>query len=256
MHKITAVIITFNEEKKIAACLSSLQGVADEIVVMDSFSTDNTPAICRQFGVKFYQQAWAGYGQQKNDAASKASYDYILSMDADECLSPALQRSILECKKNGLAGVYRVNRLNTFYGHDLRYGNAYPDATNRLYNRQEVKWSLRKVHEVLHLPPGTRVTALKGDLLHKSKDTIEDHVAGINKYSTLSAQVYFEQGKKGAAFKMLFSPVFTFLQAYFLRLGFLDGYAGFIMAKINAQEVFLKYSKLLLLQKLYKQNSS
>ncbi|MBL0355914.1 MAG: glycosyltransferase family 2 protein [Chitinophagaceae bacterium] len=252
MQKISAVIITFNEEKKITACLASLQGIADEIVVLDSFSSDKTPDICKQFGVKFYQQSWTGYGQQKNDAAAKASHDYILSLDADECLSPVLQKSLIELKKTDLAGVYRMNRLNNFYGYNLHHGNAYPDATNRLYNRRQVKWSLRKVHEFLELPASVGVTLLKGDILHKSKDTIQDHIAGINKYSTLSAEVYFENNKKGAFLKLLFSPAFTFLKAYFFRLGFLDGYTGFVVARINAQEVFLKYSKLLLLQKLNK----
>jgi glycosyltransferase involved in cell wall biosynthesis len=252
MEKISAVIITFNEEKKIASCLASLQGVVDEVVVLDSFSTDKTPEICKQYGVKFFQQAWAGYGQQKNDAASKASHDYILSLDADECLGATLQKSILDLKKQAISGVYRINRLNNFYGYDLHHGNAYPDATNRLYNRRAVKWSLRKVHETLEIPAGIEITKLKGDILHKSKNSVHDHIAGINKYSTMSAEVYFENNKKGALFKMLVSPAFTFIKGYFFRLGFLDGYAGFIMAKINAQEVFLKYSKLLLLQKLNK----
>lgn len=249
MHTISATIITFNEEKKITACLASLQGVADEIIVMDSFSMDNTELICKQFGAKFYQQKWAGYGQQKNDAASKATHHFILSLDADECLSPDLQQSILKAKKEGLAGVYSMNRLNNFYGYYLNHGNCYPDRMMRLYNRTSVKWSLRLVHETLDIPADISISHLKGDLLHKSKDSIADHIAGINKYSTLTAQVYAEVGKKGAFFKMLFSPGFTFIQAYFFKLGFLDGYPGFIMARINAYEVFLKYSKLLLLQK-------
>ena len=146
-----------------------------------------------------------------------------------------------------------MNRLNNFYGYDLHHGNAYPDSTIRFYNRKEVKWSLRKVHETLEIPAATRVIKLKGDILHKSKDSVQEHIAGINKYSSLSAEVYFENNKTGALFKMIFSPAFTFIKGYFFRLGFLDGYAGFIMAKINAQEVFLKYSKLLLLQKSNKQ---
>jgi glycosyltransferase involved in cell wall biosynthesis len=219
---------------------------------MDSFSTDKTPDICKQFGAKFYQQPWAGYGQQKNDAAAKASNDYILSLDADECLSPTLQKTLIELKKGNLDGVYRINRLNNFYGYNLRHGNAYPDAAGRLYNRRQVKWSLRKVHEVLDIPASVNVIPIKGDILHKSKDTIQDHIAGINKYSTLSAEVYFENNKKGALVKLLFSPAFTFISAYIFKLGFLDGYAGFIMAKINAQEVFMKYSKLLILQQLNK----
>lgn len=249
MHKLTAVIITFNEEKKIPACLASLQGVADEIIVMDSMSADRTPDICRQFGVKLYQQPWAGYGQQKNQAAQLASHDFILSMDADEALTPALQHAINQAKKQGLQGVYSMNMRNIYYGYPLRWGGYYPYVKTRIYNRREVKWNVRKVHETLEIPPGTRRTHLEGDIEHRSKDTIEQHLASINRYTSLTAHVYFEQGKRGAFFKMLFSPVFTFFVNYIIRLGILDGAVGFIMARLSAQEAFLKYSKLLLLQK-------
>lgn len=249
MQKISAVIITFNEEKKIATCLASLQGVVDEVVVLDSFSTDLTTSICKQYGAKLYQQKWRGYGLQKNDAAEKAANDYILSLDADECLSAALQRSILQAKKTGLSGVYQMNRLNNFYGYNLHYGNVYPDATRRLYHRKEASWSLRSVHETLEIAGGILTSKLKGDLLHKSKDTIEEHSEGISKYSTMSAKEYLLEGKKNAGIKLVVSPVFTFIKGYIFRLGFLDGYAGFMMAKMNAYEAFLKYSKLLLLQK-------
>lgn len=249
MDKISAVIITFNEEKKLDACLASLKDVVDEIVVVDSFSTDATEAICRSHGVQFFQQAWKGYGAQKNDAATRASFDYILSIDADETISPQLKQSILDARSKGLSGVYQMNRLNNFYGYDLRHGNTYPDTMKRLYNRKQVQWSLRAVHETLEIDGSVAAHQLKGDLLHRSKDSIADHLAGINKYSTLSAEVYFEAGKKGALVKMLFSPFFTFLKGYIVRMGFLDGYAGLIVAKMYAHEVFLKYSKLLLLQK-------
>lgn len=253
MQKISATIITYNEEKKIATCLASLQGVVDEIIVVDSFSTDNTAAICKQFGARIYEQPWSGYGQQKNMAADKASFDYILSIDADESLSEQLQHSITKQKQLGLSGVYKMNRLNNFYGYNLYHGHVYPDTMKRLYHKKEVKWSHRMVHETLDIPANTTVTLLHGNLLHKSKDSIEEHIAGINKYSSLTAKVYFDAGKKGALIKLLLSPGFAFIQGYFLKRGFLDGYAGFVMAKINAQEVFLKYSKLLLLQKNKKQ---
>ena len=249
MQKISAVIITLNEEKKIEACLASLQGVVDEIVVLDSYSSDNTVIICKQFGAKVFQQAWRGYGTQKNDAAAKATYDFILSIDADERLSTTLQHAINKARKEGLSGVYQMNRLNNFYGYDLHHGNCYPDRMQRLYDRRRVKWSLRQVHERLDITDDIILIHLNGDLLHKSKDSIEEHLAGINKYSSMTAQLYFMEGKKFALFKMFFSPTFTFIKGYFLKLGFLDGYAGFIMAKINAQEVFLKYSKLILLKK-------
>lgn len=249
MQKISAVIITYNEENKIAACLASLQGVVDEVVVMDSFSVDKTPDICRRYGAKLYQQHWKGYGHQKNDAAEKATHDYILSLDADESLSSELQRSILANKKKGLSGVYQMNRLNNFYGYNLHHGNAYPDRMRRLYNRREVHWSLRPVHETLEIADHITVHQLQGDLLHRSKDTLADHMVAIDKYSTTGAEVYLQAGKKAAGFRLLLSPFFTFVKGYIFRLGFLDGYAGFIMATMSAHEVFLKYSKLLLLKK-------
>ncbi|MEJ0101768.1 MAG: glycosyltransferase family 2 protein [Bacteroidota bacterium] len=249
MQGISAVIITFNEEKRIGSCLSSLQGIADEIIVMDSFSTDQTENICRQYGVKFLRQSWQGYGFQKNKAAGQASNDYILSLDADECLSDTLKQSILAEKKTGLSGVYMFSRLNNFYGKDLHHGNSYPDYAKRLYNKTMVKWSERPVHETLEIPAGNAVKKLKGDLLHRTKESIEDHLSFINKYSTLSARAYLENGKKASVFKLLVNPAFAFIKGYFFRFGFLDGYAGLIFAVISSHEVFLKYSKLLLLQK-------
>lgn len=248
MQKITAVVITFNEEKKIGKCLASLEGIADEIIVLDSFSTDATSEICKKHGVQFYQQQWLGYGQQKNAAAQKATYDYILSLDADEFLSEELKQSILKEKTGGLSGVYQVTRLNNFYGKFLHHGSTYPDKTNRLYDRTKIQWSVRHVHETLDIPTGTTITKLKGDLLHLTKDSIADHIIMINKYSSLSAQYYFETAKKGSLINILINPLASFIKSYFLRRGFLDGYEGFIMAKISAHEVFLKYSKLLLLQ--------
>ncbi len=249
MQKISATIITFNEEKKIAACLASLQGVADEIVVLDSFSTDKTAEICKQFGARFYQQAWRGYGQQKNDAAAKASNYYILNVDADECLSEALQLSILQAKKSGLAGVYKMNRLNIFFGYTFKHGLTYPDNILRLYNKAEIKWVPREVHETLDVPGNMPVTKLAGDLIHKSKDSLEEFISTINKYSSLSAASYLAAGKKASLFKIVFSPPVTFFNGLILKLGFLDGVPGFIMAVTLSIETFLKYSKLYLLQK-------
>jgi len=248
MKKISAVIITFNEEKKIAACLASLQGVVDEIVVLDSFSIDKTPDICKQYGVKFFQQQWAGYGQQKNDAAAKASYDHILSLDADEVLSPALQQSILTIKKGTLNRVYKFNRLNIFYGYTLKHGLNQPDNVIRLYDRRLIKWSLRDVHETLELPSNTKVQELKGDLLHRSKESMQEFISYINNYSTLSAKYHYGKGKRSNVFRIIASPTFTFFSGYFFRLGFLDGIPGLIMAVTLSLETFLKYSKLYFLQ--------
>lgn len=254
MNRLTAVIITLNEEARLPACLDSLKAVVDEIVVVDSFSTDRTPEICRQYGVRFFQQKWPGYGQQKNYGVSLASHDYILSLDADEALSPELQQSILAVREQGLQGVYRMNLLNIYFGKPLRYGGYYPNPKIRVYDRREVQWSERKVHETLQIDPSIPVHHLKGDLLHRSKDSIEQHVAAMNKYSSLTAQVYFEQGKKGAIFKMLVSPFYLFVVNYLIRLGFLDGAVGYMMARVRAQEAFLKYSKLYLLQRTSKKS--
>jgi len=255
MQKISATIISFNEEKKIAACLASLQGVADEIVVLDAFSTDKTPEICKQFGAKVYQQAWRGYGQQKNDAAAKAANNYILNVDADECLSEALQGSILLAKKAGLAGVYKINRLNIFFGYTLKHGLTYPDPVLRLYNKNEVKWAAREVHETLELPKNIPVTKLAGDLVHRSKESLAEFISTINNYSTLSASSYFAAGKKASLLKIVFSPPVTFINGYFFKLGFLDAVPGFIMAVTLSIETFLKYSKLYLLQQHKKHTS-
>lgn len=249
MHKISATIITFNEEKKIAACLASLQGVVDEIVVLDSFSTDNTPEICKQFGVKFFQQVWLGYGQQKNDAAAKASHPYILNLDADECLSAELQKSLLAAKKQGLTGVYKFNRQNIFFGHTLQYGLTSPDIIFRLYNKSKIKWALKNVHETLDVPKDLQVIKLVGNLVHRSKESMQEFIQTINMYSTISAQSYFDAGKKSSRVKIIFSPLVTFISGYIFKLGFLDGIPGFIIAKTLSMETFLKYSKLYLLQK-------
>jgi glycosyltransferase involved in cell wall biosynthesis len=248
MKKLSAVIITFNAEKKITACLSSLQGVVDEIVVLDSFSTDQTPAICRQFGVRFHQQAWKGYGAQKNDAHALAAHDYILSLDADEYLSPELQQSLLAVKKSGLEGVYRFNRRNLFFGYTLRHGHTAPNIIIRCFPRKQVGWSLREVHETPIVPQGMPVHLLKGDLIHKSKDTLGEYISTLNSYSEAGARVMYQNGRRSGFFSILFRPAFTFIQGYFIRLGLLDGIPGLLMALTFSFETFLKYAKLYLLQ--------
>lgn len=248
MKKLSAVIITFNAEKKITACLSSLQGIADEIVVLDSFSTDNTPAICRQFGVRFHQQAWKGYGAQKNDAQALASNEYILSLDADEYLSPELQQSLLAVKKSGLDGVYRFNRRNLFFGYTLKHGHTAPNRIIRCFPRKLVGWSLREVHETPVVPAQLTVHELTGDLIHKSKDSLEEYVNTLNSYSSAGARALHQEGRRSGFFKILLKPAFTFFQGYFIRLGILDGVPGLLMALTFSFETFLKYAKLYLLQ--------
>ncbi|TAG42073.1 MAG: glycosyltransferase family 2 protein, partial [Cytophagia bacterium] len=164
----------------------------NEIVVMDNFSTDNTPNICTQFGVNFYQQNWAGYGQQKNDAIAKSKYNYILSIDADEYLSPTLQQSIIQLKKQALQGHFTVNRLNIFYGYALKYGLTQPDKIVRLFNKQTTKWSLKEVHETLEFSDlGIYSFIRMESYVYKSRNKNENSKRRVSKISPLSSHNSF-----------------------------------------------------------------
>jgi glycosyltransferase involved in cell wall biosynthesis len=247
MRKLTAVIITFNEARNIKRCIASLQGVADEIVVVDSFSTDATPNICKGLGVQFHQREWKGYSKQKNFGNGLASNDWILSVDADEALSEDLKTSIINEKENGSRVNFSFNRLTNYCGKWIRHSGWYPDAKVRMFDRTQDDWK-GEVHEKLTVD-STKVKKLKGDLLHYSYHSVSDHVKRTDKYSTLGAQELFESGKRASIFKLIFNPWLKFNRMYFLRLGFLDGMAGFTIALITAYGTFLKYIKLYYLVK-------
>lgn len=244
MDTISAVIITKNEERNIRRCIDSLKGVAEEIIVVDDHSTDNTAAICRAAGVKLIQQSWLGFGQQKNLGNDAATHDYILSIDADEALNPELEAAILVAKKQGLKGVYKVSRLSNYYGRFIRHGDENPDRKIRLFNRKEVRWGHQRVHETLDIPPGTPETLLKGWLLHYPYYRFSEHHKKLDNYTTLTALDYFERGKKAPLYKILFSPWVAFMQSYFFKLGLLDGMHGFILAVMRAHASFTRYVKL------------
>jgi glycosyltransferase involved in cell wall biosynthesis len=242
--KISAIIITLNEEKNIQGCIDSIRDVADEIIVVDSFSTDRTEEICRNYAVKFIQHAWEGYGQQKNRGNAQAGYDYILSLDADERLSNELKKAILNVKKNWEYDVYSFNRLNHFQNRKMKY-ISYPDRQLRLFDRRRTRWNENKVHEGIIISNETTVKHIKKDIIHYSYQNIHEQIARLNNYSTLSACHSFELGKKPSIFKLIFSPAFLFIKNYFFRLGFLDGVLGFIICINTAHYTFLKYAKLL-----------
>lgn len=244
MNSITAVIITHNEARNIERCLASLKTVADEIIVVDSFSTDDTVAICQREGAIVKQQAWLGFGPQKNTGIQLAQHDYILSLDADEALDSALKATILTAKMQGLQGVYDFTRLNYYYGKFLHHGHEYPDYKIRLFPKAIVRWNDELVHETLLVPPGLPKQRLKGHLLHYTYFTIEEHVAKANKYTDLGAKLNHQKGKKASWFKILFGPLATFIQAYIFKKGFLDGGHGFIVAVFHAYGTFMKYTKL------------
>jgi glycosyltransferase involved in cell wall biosynthesis len=249
MAGLSVILITFNEEKKIARCIASVKPIADEIIVMDSFSTDSTMAIAKEMGTRFYQRAFQGYGDQKNAGMALAAHDFVLFIDADEFLSETLRHSIEKEKIKGFSGDgYTMNRLNNYCGKWIRHGSWYPDQKLRIINRHKGHWNNNIVHEGLIMQDGLSIYHLKGNLLHQAYSNFDDHIEKNNRYSKLSAQLLFEKGKRGPGYKIVFNPFWAFFKSYFLMFGFLDGFYGFVIAINIAHLTFLKYIKLYQLQ--------
>jgi len=243
--KLSVVIIAFNEEKNMERCLQSVKDVADEIVVLDSFSTDRTPEICAKYGVKFFQHAFDGHIQQKNRAITYASHPHILSLDADEALDETLKQSIREVKSNFEKSGYYMNRLTNYCGHWVRHCGWYPDAKLRLWDSRKGHWTGINPHDKYELFEGDKNTAhLKGDILHYSYYTLNDHYKQVEYFTTIASKAYFEKGKKAPFYKLILNPVAKFVDHYLLKLGFLDGLAGYRISKISAYATWLKYKKL------------
>jgi (heptosyl)LPS beta-1,4-glucosyltransferase len=243
MTLISAVIITLNEEKNILRCIQHLKPIVDEIVVMDSFSTDQTKAICDAEGVVFYQMKWEGYARTKNKAQQMAQHDYILSIDADEVPNETLQQALLKVKKEGLQGAYSFNRLTNYCGKWIKHGGWYPDVKMRLFNRNEVKWKDLIVHEQVEYKSGLQITHLAGDLLHYSFESIAAHQSKIQHYAKLEAQKVKHKSRAWRCIKMIASPGITFIKMYFLKAGILDGYYGWKIAQLSAWATFRRYEE-------------
>ncbi len=243
MSKISATIITYNEARNIERCLDSLLGLVDEIVVIDSFSTDNTVEICKQKGAKVIRERWMGYAQTKNFANSQTQYEYVLSIDADEALSDELKKSILSIKNN-LSGVYSFNRLTNYCGKWIHHCGWYPDKKIRIFPKSKVTWQGAFIHEEIVILEKIKEQYLPGDLYHYSYYTIREHYKKIEKYAELSVKQMLLDKKKFSWYQPLTSAIGKFLTVYFFRLGFLDGYYGFIIARISAYGSYLKYKKL------------
>jgi glycosyltransferase involved in cell wall biosynthesis len=242
MLQLSVVIITFNEEKNIGRCLDSLREIADEIVVVDSFSTDHTASICKKYNVNFIQRQWEGYSATKNFANAQAKNNWILSLDADEALSDELRKSILAAKQQTHPKAYQFNRLTNYCGKWIKHCGWYPDRKTRIFDKTNASWE-GTIHERL-VVKNEVPDLLKGDCLHYSYYTIEEHYRQSDKFATLSAESMFQQGKKVSLLKLLFSPLIKFAECYFLKLGFLDGIAGYTICKITASATFSKYRKL------------
>jgi len=244
MVKLSAVIITYNEEKNIGRCIDSLKDVADEIVVVDSYSKDRTEEICRERGARFMQHEFEGHIEQKNFALSQVTYDHVLSIDADEALSDSLSQSMLKIKGNWTHDGYYMTRLNYYCGKWIRHGGWYPDRKLRLIDRRKGKWAGLNPHDRFVLNDVGTTGSVSGDLLHYSYYTINGHLAQTHNFSSISAKAMYADGARSNLFKILVNPTIKFLKDYFIKLGFLDGYYGLVISVISSYATFLKYSKL------------
>jgi glycosyltransferase involved in cell wall biosynthesis len=239
---LSAVIITYQEEKNIRRCLDSLRGLADEIIVVDSFSTDKTKEICIEQGVRFFQFPWDGFSAAKNHGNKQAIGDYILSIDADEALSDRLKQSLLREKENPHAEVYSFHRLTNYCGQWIRHGGWYPDVKIRIFKRGLAHW-VGEVHEELFFSTLIKPMSIHGDLLHYSYPTVESHLLKSLTYASLIAARDFAHGKKkNVLLHGILKPSSFFVKQYVLRLGFLDGYYGFVIAVISGLEKFMRFA--------------
>lgn len=245
MRSLSAVIITRNAAAQLAKCLDSL-AFCDEILVVDSGSTDGTVELARRRGARVIETHWRGFGPQKQFAVEQAAHDWVLCVDADEWVSGILEDSICAVLSAPTFTAYRFPRCNRFMGRYLRHGEGYPDWSLRLFDRRHARWSDDAVHErvIAAGPVGT----LEGDLMHDSAESLERYLEKQNRYSTLVAEAALAAGKKGSAARLLLSPLARFIKFYFLRLGFLDGVPGLVHILIGCYASFAKQAKLLALQ--------
>jgi glycosyltransferase involved in cell wall biosynthesis len=242
MNRLSACLITLNEEHNLPRALASLQGIADEIVVVDSGSTDRTEEIAREYGAEFRMRPWTDYSEQKNYAASCAQNEWILSLDADEELSSALQTSLLDWKKRAPQFcVYEMARRTWYLGAWIKHSGWYPDFQRRLYLRGEAQFS-GIIHEALRFDgsPGR----LYGDLLHYTIRSFAEHETKVAHYTTLAAQQMYAAGKRNWRAAMWFATPWSWFHNFVLRGGFLDGYRGALIAQMAARAIRVKYRKL------------
>jgi len=242
MNRLSVCVITLNEEHNLGRALASVAGVADEIVVVDSGSTDRTEAIAREHNAQFFLRAWTNYAEQKNFAASQATNEWIFSMDADEELSSPLHTSLLEWKaRKPASDVYEVARRTWYLGVWIRHSGWYPDFQRRLYRQDAARFE-GIIHESLQFrgTPGR----LQGDLLHYTIRNFAEHESNVEKYSTLAARQMFDAGRRSWRGAMWFATPWSFFQNFVVRGGFLDGHRGMLISRMAARTVRKKYAKL------------
>lgn len=238
---LSVVIIALNAASQIEACLKSA-AFADEIVVVDSGSRDDTREIALKYGARVLHQDWLGYGRQKQFAVEQASHDWVLCLDADERVSDPLRASIVEALRVPRFRAYRMPRCNRFMGRWLRHGEGYPDWSLRLFDRRIARWSEDEVHEKVLAP--SPVGSLQGDLLHESQESLAAYLEKQNRYTSLQAEELGRRGKQATFGRLAVSPLLRFVKFYFLRRGFLDGVPGLVHTSIGCFNSFVKYAKL------------
>ena len=243
---LSVVLITQNAAAQLPECLASV-AFADEVVVVDSGSSDGTAEVAARYGARVVAKEWLGFGLQKQFAVEQAAHDWVLCVDADDRVSPQLAASLVRALESPAAPVYRMARRNRFLGRWLRHGEGYPDWSPRLFDRRQARWSDDVVHEkVLYaVTPGT----LEGDLLHESAEDLGRYLEKQNRYSSLAAQELHRQGRHAGLVELALSPAVRFFKFYLLRLGFLDGLPGLIHISIGCMNSFTKYAKLIALRR-------
>ncbi len=244
MPSISATIITKNEASRIEQCLRSIEWV-DEIIVLDSGSNDQTVEICKQFTPLVYETDWPGFGKQKNRAIEKATGDWILSIDADEIVTPKLQQEIQQAVCSEQVNGFECPRLSSYCGQPIHHSGWWPDYVPRLFRRGKGSFSNHSVHERLEIDGPTQ--KLKHPLIHHSFDTLEQVLDKVNHYSTLGAEQLYNEGRGSSLTKALTKGLWSFIRTYLLRGGILDGSKGLMLAISNAEGTYYKYLKLALL---------
>ena len=240
--QLSVVIITFNEEKNIERCLLSVQSVADEILVVDSFSTDKTLEICEKHGARVIQNPFEGHIQQKNFAMKNTENDWILSLDADEALTPELTLEIWKVKENATNKLYEMNRLTNYCGKWVKHCGWYPDTKIRLVNRKHAAWGGVNPHDKLEATNHESVGFLNGDLLHYSYYTKQDHLKQIEYFGKIAANELHQKGKTVGFATIYIKVIAQFIKSFFLKLGFLDGRTGWQISYLSAFATYRKYT--------------
>jgi len=247
---LSAVLITLNAAKQLRSTLESVQ-FCDDVVVVDSHSSDDTCQIATEMGARVITQQWLGFGMQKQFAVAQARHEWVLCIDADERVSPALEqhiRAVLQQAESGylhddVAG-FDMPRCNFFLGRYLRHGEGYPDYSRRLFDRRKAGWSNDPVHEKVEaLAANGQFERLQGDLIHDSAESLSNYLHKQNRYTSIQAEQLAARGKWPSTGKMVFSPLIRFVKFFLVRKGFLDGWAGLVHIAIGCFNSFMKYAK-------------